>query len=249
MSTETSVSFRERTGNRHAVKRTVGSLLDIAATLAPLVVLGTIGTRLRADTALGAVLINLAYVLCIAVASIVLKLRGTSWREIGLGRPKSWLRTALLGIAALVGAIVVMNVPVAIALNLAGAATAPPDISRFSPLAGNLPLMLLYVALAWTTIAFGEEMLFRAFLTSWLGRVFQHPRLGWALAVIGSGLAFGLAHFQEGPMGIVSNGAFGLLFGAIYVVTQRNLWVTIIAHGLLNTLRFVLMFAGAAQGR
>jgi membrane protease YdiL (CAAX protease family) len=66
------------------------------------------------------------------------------------------------------------------------------------------------------------------------------------LTVLGSGFLFGLVHFAEGPMGLVSNGAFGLLFGWIYLKSGRNLWITIIAHGLLNTLRFVLVFSGAA---
>jgi membrane protease YdiL (CAAX protease family) len=34
------------------------------------------------------------------------------------------------------------------------------------------------------------------------------------------------------------------LFGIIYLRSQRNLWITIIAHGLLNTIRFILVFTG-----
>ena len=54
-----------------------------------------------------------------------------------------------------------------------------------------------------------------------------------------------MTHLVEGPVGIVSNGSFGLLFGVIYLRTGRNLYVTIIAHGLLNTVRFIAVFAGA----
>lgn len=221
-------------------------LVDIAAACVPLAVLGTIGARLGADTALGSIVINLAYVLCIVVASVMLRLRGTGWREIGLARPKSWPRTVFLGIGALVGAILVMNVVQGIALNLSGLEMAPPDISRFNPMTGNLPLLLIMMVAAWTTIAFGEEMFYRAFLISRLGEVFHHTKVGWALAVMGSSVAFGLVHYAEGPLGLVTNGAFGLLFGLIYLATGRNLWVTIIAHGLLNTLRFLFLFIGAA---
>jgi len=243
MINKTALSGSERTSGTLNIKK-FSSLLDILLASLPLVVGSFIYIRLGAGPALGNIVGTLAYVLCIVVASVMLKLRGTGWREIGLARPKSWLRTVLLGIAALVAAIVVMNVSVGI-VNLSGVETAPPDISRFNPIEGNLPLLLGYLVLSWTSIAFGEEMFFRAFITSRLGQVFQNTKLGWALAVIGSGVAFGLAHFQEGPMGIVSNGSFGLLFGVIYLVTRRNLWVTIIAHGLLNTLRFVFLFIGA----
>lgn len=89
-------------------------------------------------------------------------------------------------------------------------------------------------------------MLFRAFLTTQLARLFHNTNASWALATLGSSIFFGLAHYQEGLVGMLSNGAFGLLLGVMYLMTGRNLWVTIIAHGLLNTLRFVLVFSGVA---
>ena len=60
-----------------------------------------------------------------------------------------------------------------------------------------------------------------------------------------SAVLFGAAHFAEGPLGIFMMGSFGLLQALIYLRTRKNLWVTIIAHALLNTLRFVLIFYGA----
>jgi hypothetical protein len=109
-----------------------------------------------------------------------------------------------------------------------------------------VPFLLLMLTLAWTIIAFGEEMIYRAYIINRLGDVFGYEKVGLVLAVITSGVIFGLAHFAEGPVGLLTNGAFGLLFGWIYLKSGRNLWITIIAHGLLNTLRFVLVFAGAA---
>jgi membrane protease YdiL (CAAX protease family) len=221
-------------------------LLDVAAVFLLLLVPGVIGTRLGAGTLVGAVLIALGYALSITVASVVLKLRGAGWREIGMARPQSWPRTALLGVGALVISLIVVVAVQVVALNLPGLAAEPADVSRFNPLEGNLPLLLGYIILAWTVAAFGEEMLFRAFLMSQLARVFQNTKAGWALALMGSSILFGLAHYQEGLVGMLYNGAFGLVLGSVYLNTRRNLWVTIIAHGLINTLRFVLVFGGAA---
>jgi len=164
---------------------------------------------------------------------------------VGLARPISWLRTVLLSFGTVAGAILLINVVTVIALNLPGLATEPADISRFNPMEGNLLLFLGYLIATWTTITFGEEMLFRAFLTSQLAGIFGNTKVGWALGVIGSSVAFGLAHYQEGLVGMLTNGVVGLLFVLIYLRTGRNLWVTIIAHGLLNTLRFVFVFLGA----
>lgn len=93
------------------------------------------------------------------------------------------------------------------------------------------------------TDEFGEEMFYRAFLIS---RMIDFTAIGQWLAILIAGILFGLVHFAEGSLGILSNGAFGILFGWIYVRSGRNLWITIIGHGLINTLRFTLLFVGAA---
>jgi membrane protease YdiL (CAAX protease family) len=89
-------------------------------------------------------------------------------------------------------------------------------------------------------------MLFRAFLIDRLADLFRHVKAKWALAVIGSSAAFGLIHYDWGLAGIVETTLMGLFIGFAFLRTGRNLWVTIIAHGLLNTLKFILVFSGAA---
>ena len=46
------------------------------------------------------------------------------------------------------------------------------------------------------------------------------------MSVVVSSLAFGFAHYQGGPVGILGTAAFGLLFAWIYLRSGRNLWVT-----------------------
>lgn len=232
-----------KTNTLQPIKKIALSLLDIILAYIPLAVLGIIGTRLGTGTLQGGMLVTLGYVLSIAAATGILKLSGSGWNKIGLARP-NWFRTILLGIIAMiVGAVVVIAIQVIVS-NLPGADVAPRDVSRFNPIEGNLPLLFGYIVLAWTTIAFGEEMFFRAFITSRLANVFQNTKIGWVFAIVGSSLAFGLAHYQEGPLGIITTAVGGLLWGAIFLGTRRNLWVTIIAHGLIDTLAFVLAFAG-----
>ena len=129
-------------------------------------------------------------------------------------------------------------------LTALGFVSSAVDQCRFNPLAGNLPLFILMVILAWTTIAFGEELFYRAFLIT---RLIDHTAIGQGWSILISGIIFGAVHFAEGPVGIFSNGAFGILFGWIYVRSERNLWITIIGHGLINTLRFAMLYVGAAQ--
>lgn len=223
-------------------------LLSILAVFAPIVIVGGIGEWFGDNTAIGSVLINVAYVFSIIIASAVLKSWGTSWREIGLARPDSWRKTILLGIGTLVAYIVVslafQAIMQVVMQLLPGLTIAPSDRSGFDPLYDNLPLLLLYLTAAWTTITFGEEMLFRAFLTNGLAGLFPRAKARWAFALIGSSLVFGLAHLSWGFAGVIETTIMGLFLGFVYLRSRRNLWITIIAHGLANTLGFLLIFAG-----
>jgi len=221
------------------------NLLEILAAFTPLAICGTLGNILGLKTLISGLVIHLGYILSLLSATAILKLRGAGWRNIGLARPKSWTRTLLISLVGILGTIIVINLVSMTVIYLSGSQLSEPDISRFNPLAGNLPLLLFMVTLALTTNAFGEEMLFRAFLTSRLADVFQDTRAGWTFAAIVSSILFGLAHYGEGITGIFSNGAFGMLFAFIYLRNGRNLWSLIIAHGILNSLRYILIYLGA----
>ena len=219
---------------------------DILIVAFPIVVLGVVGNRVGLSTLAGGAIINLGYVLAIIFGGLILKRQGSGWREIGLEKPSSWLKTTLFGVGAWIGAVVVFVAMQTIAISLLtalGMAPSEIDQSRFNSIEGNLPLFVLMTTLAWTTIAFGEELFYRAFLIT---RLIDYTTIGQGLAILISGIIFGAVHFAEGPVGILSNGAFGILFGWIYVRSRRNLWITIIGHGLLNTLRFTLLYIGAA---
>lgn len=245
MINETAIPAREGI-KRLPYKNKSVILLEILAAFLPILVLGGIGTWLGTDTFLGGMFVTLGYGFSILVATFGLKSRGSSWLDIGLARPDSWPRTVLLGIGTLVALLIMTIALQVIALNLPWVEVPPIDQNRFNPLEGNLLLFLLFVVLAWTTIAFGEEMIYRAFLITQLGDVFPKSRIGTALVLLTSSLIFGLAHLVEGPLGIAQTFFMGLVFGIIYLRTGRNLWVTIIAHGLANTIRFYFLFIGAA---
>jgi hypothetical protein len=222
------------------------ALRDILIVGSPVVVLGAVGNVVGLSTLAGGAIVNLGYVLMIIFGGIILKRQGSSWREIGLGKPASWVKTSLFGVGAFVAAVVVFLAMQTIAVGLLtalGLALPEIDQSRFNEIEGNLPFFILTIILAWTTIAFGEEMYYRAFLIT---RMIDFTSIGQGLAILIAGIIFGVVHFAEGPLGILSNGAFGILFGWIYVRSGRNLWITIIGHGLINTLRFTLLYVGAA---
>ena len=244
MINEIAISLEKRTSRSRRLQK-FRSLIEILVASLPILAFGVVGTRIGTSTFLGGMIVTLGYVVSILIVTVILKIRGSGWRQIGMARPQSWKRTILLGIGVLL-ALLVMNIALQIvALNLPGAEVQPIDQSRFNLLNGNLVLFLLFVVAAWTTIAFGEEMFYRAFLITQLGDVLPGSRLGTALVLLFSSTIFGLVHWVEGPLGVINTFAMGLILGAVYLRSGRNLWITIIAHGLANTIRFVFLFLGA----
>ena len=77
-----------------------GTLLGILLVFVPFVLVGFVGESLGAGSAISNVVITLAYVLGLAIATLVLRQWGWNWRGIGLARPASWRRTALLAVGA-----------------------------------------------------------------------------------------------------------------------------------------------------
>jgi membrane protease YdiL (CAAX protease family) len=52
---------------------------------------------------------------------------------------------------------------------------------------------------------------------------------------------FAFAHAYQGPTGILITGILGLVFAVLFVASGRNLWTTIIAHGVYDTGSFLLV--------
>jgi len=97
-------------------------------------------------------------------------------------------------------------------------------------------LLILGVVLAWGLAAFGEESVYRGYLTHRLAGIF------------GESLLFGFAHFKQGPTGVMENIIDGAVLAALYFATNRNLLAPIIAHGVEDTIDVLLIYLGRYPG-
>ena len=177
---------------------------------------------------------------------ISLWVRKLRWRDVGLSRFRNWKTTLGLGIAAgllLEGFELFVSQPILV--RLLGK---QPDLEDFRPLIGNLKLTLIFLALTWTLAAFGEEMVYRGYLMNRVADLFNRTRRAWIISLIVIHVAFGLAHAYQGWTGAIDEGLSGLLLGVIYLRTGRNLAVPIIAHGIGDTIDFMLIFLGKYPG-
>jgi uncharacterized protein len=177
---------------------------------------------------------------------ISLWVRKLRWRDVGLSRFRDWKTTLGLGIAAgllLEGFELFVSQPILV--KLLGK---QPDFEDFRPLIGNLKLTLIFVALAWILAAFGEEMVYRGYLMNRVADLSNRMRLAWIISLIVVHVAFALAHAYQGWTGAIDEGLMGLLLGVIYLRTGRNLAVPIIAHGIGDSIDFMLIFLGKYPG-
>jgi membrane protease YdiL (CAAX protease family) len=55
---------------------------------------------------------------------------------------------------------------------------------------------------------------------------------------------FGYGHYYKGPAGIIDSGVAGLILGCAFVLSRRNLWVCILAHGFIDTFAVVVTILG-----
>jgi membrane protease YdiL (CAAX protease family) len=177
---------------------------------------------------------------------ISLGARNLRWRQVGLARYRNWKMTFTLGVAAgllLEGFELFVSQPLLVKLF-----GKQPDLEDFRALTGNLKMTLLFLALAWTLAAFGEEMVYRGYLMNRVADLLNRTRGAWIVSLIVVHAGFGIAHAYQGITGVVDEGLMGLLLGIIYLRTGRNLAVPIVAHGVQDSVDFVLIFLGKYPG-
>ena len=176
------------------------------------------------------------------LAWVSLRLRHMRWRDVGLRRPDRWLPT--IGLALLIGMgyqVVDIFIIAPVLERLTGEAI---DLSLFSDLQGNLPLLILFLAVSWTEAAFIEEMFFRGYLFNRITDLAGTQRIGILIALMGTSLLFGAAHAYQGISGVVDTALAGLLLGLLYLYAGRNLWLPILTHGVIDTVGFLIIFFG-----
>ena len=182
-------------------------------------------------------------ILC-ALAILTMRVRSGrwDWGSLGFKRPGSWRRIVVLALAA-------ATLRVALGDFVVDPLTAhfwPPAVAPAGTdeLAGNIRLTLLYLPLIWGFAAFGEEVSYRGYLLNRTAQAGGGSMGAYLLAVLVTAVLFGYGHYYKGPAGVVDSGVAGLVLGAAYLLAGRNLWVTILAHGFIDTFGLGMAYLG-----
>ncbi len=175
----------------------------------------------------------------LAVAAWRMKVRGVSWTDLGLCKPRSYkdgliATLAVLGLAV-VSVVVFQVMKDQLALGIAPDNSGESAVSKFGDLRGNWILFLTIIPFVWLQSLL-EEVLDRGFLMNWIERTLSSSLFATIFAVIAQAAIFGFRHSYDLSERSITVGLIGLAMGIGYVVFGRNLWPLIIAHCILNTL-------------
>jgi hypothetical protein len=179
---------------------------------------------------------------------ISLRIRGLRWKDVGLSPRPDLPLTKILFVGLAVGIGMEALELFATQPLLTRLLNKGPDLDEFRRLIGNTQLLIIGLVLAWLLAAFGEEMVWRGYLMNRFAEIRGRSTSAWIASAILISLLFGLAHFPQGPTGVIENIIDGAILAALYFATGRNLWAPIIAHGIQDTVDVLLIYLGVYPG-
>ena len=202
-------------------------------------------SRLRGFGPLGilAILIILGGNFIITPLSAILvliwvKLSNTPWREIGYLRPRSWIKTILVGIFFGIALKFAMK---ALVMPLFGA---PPINWAYHFVTGNAAVIpsMIYTMIA--VAGFGEETFYRGWMFERLGKLFGRSVPAKVTTVLITSILFASLHYPEqGVPGAEQALMTGLIFGSIFAITGQ-IFLLMTAHAAFDLTALWMIYYG-----
>ena len=170
------------------------------------------------------------------------RLRDGRLSAMGFKRPASWARVVQIAIGAAALRI------------LLGEFVIDPLTERFWPpavipaeaaeITGNIKVALLALVIVWGFAAFGEEIAYRGYLLTRAADLGRRTAPAYWVGMILISVLFGVGHYYKGPGGMIDSGIAGLILGSAYILSGRNLWTSILAHGFIDTVGVTVLYFG-----
>ena len=184
--------------------------------------------------------IFLPTIVILGMIFVSLLIRREHIRSLGFKRPQSWAH--MVGFA-FIGVVFLQLFDVGVVLPIMNRLTGTTiDYSGFANLKGNIGQLVLLLVLSWTLAALGEEMVYRGYIQKLLTNLFGSNLPGILLTVGISSLLFGLAHTEQGIIGVVVTTVDALFFSWLKLKFDNNLWAAILAHGFYNSIGIIVFF-------
>ena len=176
---------------------------------------------------------------------ISLRLRDGGWQAAGLTRPHSWWKTAALAVGA--AAVLQLGSELLIGPLASRVWPGPQHISHvIEPAALGWRQALTTLLIIWSFAAFGEELSYRGYLLTRAASIFGRSNAAYFFSMFLVAVLFGFGHYYKGPAGVLDSTYSGLVLGGAFLLSGRNLWTAILAHGISDTFALFVVFMGWA---
>ena len=176
-----------------------------------------------------------------------IRIREGSFRALGLSRPKSWMLTIITAVVAAAVVIAMGQFVTEPLANAMGLHSTGAGATALGTLKGNIWTAAKGLGLVWTFAAFGEEISYRRYLLGRAADLGNRSTFAHWIALLLVSVLFGFGHYYQGPAGVFTTAIDGLIIGAAYLLSRRNLWVAVLTHGFIDTFGIVVLFLGLAD--
>jgi len=173
---------------------------------------------------------------------LVLKHNGETFSDIGLRFKSFRSRAALIGSIAAVATLSTMQLLVFPVLEHFIAFESA-DLGLHDSIKAGKAQLLLFVVLGWLIGGFYEEIVFHGFIFTRLEQMIP-GKYATLLGFVVSCLLFGAYHLQMGSGGAFNALVVGGVYQGLFLYFKRNLWASIICHGVYNTIVMTLIYLG-----
>ena len=90
-------------------------------------------------------------------------------------------------------------------------------------------------------------MSYSGYLLTRAADLFRRSAAAYFLAMIMIAVLFGFGHYYKGAAGVLDSTYSGIVIGCAYLLSGRNLWTAILAHGISDTFAVAAVFMGWAD--
>ena len=176
------------------------------------------------------------------VVWMVLRHHGDNFADVGFLPRTLTLRAAVVGAISAVSFLAFMQLAFFPILERF-VTLAPGDTSIYEFLRESPANLIFMIVMAWIVGGFYEEIVFHGFIFTRLEKMLP-GRQATGVAFIISCFLFGIYHLQLGYAGTINALIVGAVYQGLFLAFKRNLWASIICHGVYNTCVMVLVHLG-----
>ncbi len=118
------------------------------------------------------------------------------------------------------------------------------DVGLYDFIKASTAQFLIIVVMGWLVGGFYEELVFHGFVFTRLEKMLP-GRYATASGFAVSCILFGAYHLQLGSAGTLNALVVGVVYQGLFLYFKRNLWASIICHGVYNSIVITLIYFGS----